>query len=543
MAIITICGILIQSLLFTTGETAYELYSIGLQREMAGDIVTAIDFYREALAKDPHEADIYISLANAFYQIRQFDQGIAVARAGLNVAPLDPNLLEIVAIGYLGKGDLPRAIKAYHDLQTQSPERIEHYQTLSILYEGIHDLKTAQRILLDIPDALKTADTYVQLGLLAGKNKDHGTAIEYYRKGLALDSLNSTVLVGLGTGFDIINVKDSAICYYERSLSDDTLLATVGRRLVDLYADIDAYPELIAIAHRILALDPEDGHVRRSLGFALYKTGSLNAAIQEFMLASRIHPDDAYSRFYIGRIYLENRDYKKAMAEITEALLINPDFIELWVYLGFIAIDTRDYDLARSAFHEAAYRGGDLVQLYYLLGVTHEMQGNETEAHRYYRKVLTVDPHDIPSLDALAHLLERVGLKNDAFRVFTKIIELDTTNATALNYVGYTLAEKNDSLEYALSLIDRALRSDSHNAYFLDSRGWVFYKMGRFEDALFELQRASDITDDAVILEHLGDAYLQLYEPDRARAAYRKALDMAPNNKTLQQKLKKLEHN
>jgi tetratricopeptide (TPR) repeat protein len=542
MAIITICSILTQALFFSTSETAYELYSIGLQNEMNGDINTAIEYYKEALEKDPHEPDIYVSLANAFYQVRRFNQGIAVARAGLNVAPLDLDLLEIVAIGYLGKGDLTSAIKAYRDLREQSPECIEHYQSLSILYESIQDLKTAQRVLLDIPDTLKTADTYVRLGLLAGKDNDHGVAIGYYRKGFALDSLNSTVLVGLGTGFDIINVKDSAIYYYERSLFDDTLLATVGRRLVDLYADVDAYPKLITIADKILRLDPEDGYVRRSLGFALYKTGSLDAALQEFMLASRMHPDDVYSRFYIGRIYLENRKYKNALAEISEALAINPDFIELWVYLGFIAIDTRDYDLARSAFHEAAHRGGDLVQIFYLLGVIHEMQGNETEAYRYYGKALTTAPDDIPSLDALAHLLERVNRKEDAFRVFTKIIELDSTNATAMNYVGYTLAERNDSLEYALQLINRALVLDDHNAFFIDSRGWVFYKMGRYEDALFELQRAADITDDAVILEHLGDAYMQLSEQNKARAAYLRALDMTPDNKILQQKLKKLEH-
>ncbi|MBN2620353.1 tetratricopeptide repeat protein [candidate division WOR-3 bacterium] len=542
MAIITVCGILIQSLIFSSGETAYELYSIGLQNEMAGNIVTAIEYYKEALKKDPYEPDIYVSLANAFYQVRQFDQGIAIGRAGLNVAPLDLNLLEIIAIGYLGKGDLMRAIKAYRDLQDQCPECIEHYETLSILYESIKDLKTAQQVLLDIPDTLKIADTYVQLGLLAGKAKDHGTAIGYYRKGFALDALNSTVLVGLGTGFDIINVKDSAIYYYERSLFDDTLLSTVGRRLVDLYADVDAYPELIAIAHKILSLDPEDGYVRRSLGFALYKTGSLDSALQEFMLASRMHPDDVYSRFYIGRIYLENRKCKNALTEISEALAINPDFIELWVYLGFVAIDTRDYDLARTAFHEAAHRGGDLIQLYYLLGVTHEMQGNETEAHRYYRKALTEAPEDIPSLDALAHLLERVDRKEDAFRIFTRIIELDSTNATAMNYVGYMLAERSDSLEYALELIDRALQLDAHNAFFIDSRGWVFFKMGRYEDALFELQRAADITDDAVILEHLGDAYMQLSQKEKARTAYLRALNMAPDSRTLQQKLEKLKH-
>jgi tetratricopeptide (TPR) repeat protein len=540
MAIIAVCGILIQSLCTATDGSAYELYSLGLQYEMEGDLITAIQYYQKALIQDPREPDIYVSLANAFYQIGRFDEGIALARAGLNISPRNEHLLEIIAIGYLGKGDLKRAIKAYDELRKVSPDRIEHYESLSILYEGIQDLDAAQRILLSIPDTLKTPDTYIQLGLLAGKDSEHPRAVDYYRIAYAQDSLNTTALVGLGTGFDILNVKDSAIYYYELSLFEDTLLMTVGRRLVDLYTDVDQYDKVIPIARRILTNDPGDGYTRRSLGYAYYKRGSFDPALQEFMLASRMDPEDVYSRFYMGRIYLENRQYKMALHEITDALRVNPDFIELWIYLGFIAIDTQEFELAKKAFQEAAYRGGDILQIFYLLGVTHEMAGDEKGAYRYYQKAYGVEPTDVPTLDALANLAARIGKEEDAFRFFECIVAIDTMNATAMNYVGYTLADRNEQLDYALELIERALSIDTHNAYFIDSRAWVFYRMGRYEDARHDLERAIDITEDAVILEHLGDVYMALDEPLKAVDAFERASQLDPENKILRKKINQL---
>jgi len=114
---------------------------------------------------------------------------------------------------------------------------------------------------------------------------------------------------------------------------------------------------------------------------------------------------------------------------------------------------------------------------------------------------------------------------------------MDSLNAVALNYVGYTYAERNDSLEYALQLVNRALDIDKDNGYYIDSRGWIFYMMARYEDALHELKRASEIVEDAVIYEHLGDVYRQLNDGIKAREAYEKALELDPSNDALMEKL------
>ncbi len=541
MAIVSICRILSTLLLLTNSESAYELFSIGNNLELEGNITEAVKYYEKVLEIAPETPEIYNTLANALFKLRRFDRGIAVAKQGLALFPEDITIYNTIAIGNIGKNDLRMAIKYYEQALLLAPDNIDIFNSLSILYEGIQDFNSASKILLSIPDTLKTPQTYVRLGTIAGKVNDHHGAIEYYRKGYAMDTTDMIALIGVGTGYDLLNVKDSAIYYYEQTLKDDSLVLTVGKRLVDLYSDVDDFARLIAMANTVLEFDHFDGHVRRSLGYAFYKTGKLDQALDEFLIASRLDPGDTYSRFYTGKIYLDKGDYKTAMHEIEQALAINPDFIELWVYLGFIAIDLKDFKTAEYAFTQAAYHNGDLVQVYYLLGVCAEMQGNITRAYFHYHKALVMDKDNLSSLDALANLCERIGKKNETFGIFNRIIEIDTTNATALNYVGYTYAEKNERLEYALQLIDKALLIDPGNAYYIDSRGWVYYQMGEYEKALIDLERATSIVEDAVILEHLGDVYMKLEKPKKARQAYEKALKYEPDSKGLKIKIEFLE--
>ncbi|MGB3478893.1 MAG: tetratricopeptide repeat protein [bacterium] len=540
MVIVDICRVLVSVILLTNAETAYELFSIGNNLELQGNVVEAITYYERVMELAPETPEIYTTLANALYKLGKFDRGIAIAKQGLAFFPEELTIYNTLAIGNIGKRDLRGAIKYYEQALNLAPENIDIYNSLSILYEGIQDLKTATDILLVMPDTLKTPDTYVRLGSIAGKTNDHTRAIEYYRQGYSLDTTDITALIGVGTGFDMLNVKDSAIYYYKRTLKHDSLVLTVGKRLIDLYSDTDQYDALIQMAHTVLKLDHFDSHIRRSLGYAFYKTGKLDQALDEFLIASRLDPQDTYSRFYTGKIHLDKGNYKIALEEIASALEINPDFIELWVYLGFIAIDLKDFNTAEYAFTEAGYHGADLTQVYYLLGISAEMQGKTTQAYFQYHKALKKDPANLSTLQALANLCERVDKEKEAFEIFEKIIEIDTTNAMALNYVGYTYAEKNERLEHALGLINRALLIDPNNAYYIDSRAWVFYQMEKYEDALKELKRALDIVEDRVILEHLGDVYMKLEEPEKARAAYKKALECDAKNKNLRTKLKDL---
>jgi tetratricopeptide (TPR) repeat protein len=537
MAFFVVIRVLTSIVLLSQGESAYELFSIGCQLELEGDVKQAIHYYKEALAQDPDADQVYLALANAMYKIDRFDQGIKMAERALDTSFDTTKIYYTIASGYIGKKDFQGAVYYYERILVRDSVNIDTYTSLSMLYEGLGDLEKARAVMNEVPDSMKTVDVHVRLGTLAGKMNDHRSALEYYREAYLSDSSDIPALIGIGTAFDIVNVKDSAIVYYERAFSIDTLQTSVGRRLIELYTDTDRYVKLIRLASMLLARDYNDTNTRRNLGFALYKMGRSYQALEQFMIASRIDPNDTYSRFYTAKIYLDAAQYQRARDEIERALIVAPDFIELWVYLGFIGIDTRDFETAEYALTEAAHRGGDVVQLYYLFGAVAEMQEHFQDAYFYYYKALREDRENVAALEALANLCEIIDRKDEAFVHFSRIIAIDTANAAALNYVGYTYAEKNDSLDFALELIERALMLDEDNAYFIDSRGWVYYQMGMYEKAREDLERAARIVDDAVILEHLGDVHMKLDNAGHALEMYQRALEQDPDNKLLKKKL------
>jgi tetratricopeptide (TPR) repeat protein len=540
MAFITIWRILATCLIISQAETPYELYSIGAQYELDGNVFKAIEYYERARMLGPESPEIFIALANAYYKIRQFDAGIAVAQQGTQLFQEDIDLLITGAVGYIGKGDLQSAIPYYKRARELKPDNIDTYFGLSVLYEGIGALDTASQILENMPDTLKSADVYVRLGTLAGKEDNHTTAINLYQKAYSMDTTNIPALLGIGTAYDLQRNPDSSIYYYEKALQDDSLLTTVGKRLIELYGDVEDYQKLAAMARRILSIDYTDGYIRRNLGYALYQIGMLEPALMEFLISAGLEADDSYSRFHAGRIYLEMGEHDAALDEIEKAIDIDPDFVELWVYLGFVAIETQDFETAEFAFTEAAYRGADVVQVYYLLGVISEMQEHFEPAYFYYHKSLKEDAENLATLEALAHLCDRIERKGEAVATFEKIIRADSINATALNYVGYWYADRDEKLDYALELIERAIEQEPDNGYFIDSRGWVFYRMERYDEALKDLERASELVDDAVIFEHMGDVYLEFDDIEKARVAYEKGLEIEPENRIIRGKLEKL---
>ncbi len=105
--------------------------------------------------------------------------------------------------------------------------------------------------------------------------------------------------------------------------------------------------------------------------------------------------------------------------------------------------------------------------------------------------------------------LERLQRFDEAEVVFLAILEADPGDANAANYLGYLWADREVRLPEALELINRAVELDPENPAYLDSLGWVHYRLGSTEEAEFWLRRAIEFNDgDGTLLAHLGEVLL-----------------------------------
>lgn len=120
-------------------------------------------------------------------------------------------------------------------------------------------------------------------------------------------------------------------------------------------------------------------------------------------------------------------------------------------------------------------------------------------------------------------------------------ITFDPNDADVLNFLGYHLADENKKLPEAKDLVERALQIDPENGFYLDSLGWVYYRMGRGEEAVQYIRSAirSMNTDDAILRDHLGDAYLLAGDTAAAMKEWQRALRLDPKIEGVDAKIKK----
>lgn len=170
-----------------------------------------------------------------------------------------------------------------------------------------------------------------------------------------------------------------------------------------------------------------------------------------------------------------------------------------------------------------------------LLGRAHQFRREFADALRVYEETERLaaaqeNPEQWIDADFLfdkASVLERLGRIEESKALFAMVIEKDPNHPPALNYLAYMWAERGMELEKALEYVQRALDQDPDNGAYIDTRGWIYFQMERYEEAYVDLKRASELEpEESVIAEHMGDVLLKLERPVEAVGFYRIALEL-----------------
>jgi len=184
--------------------------------------------------------------------------------------------------------------------------------------------------------------------------------------------------------------------------------------------------------------------------------------------------------------------------------------------------------------------------------ITYSLAATLAQARQYpqalvaFEETLREAPASKPSLpDASFYLAygmaaEQAGELERSATLLRKSIALaPKDSAQASNYLGYMWAERGIHLLEAGELIQRAVAMEPKNGAYLDSLGWYFYKVADYPQAIGNLLKAiAQLPEgDAVVYEHLGDAYAASGASAKAMEAWKKALALDPNNKPLAGKI------
>ena len=138
---------------------------------------------------------------------------------------------------------------------------------------------------------------------------------------------------------------------------------------------------------------------------------------------------------------------------------------------------------------------------------------------------------DTAVLFSLGAAYERTGAFDKAVETFQRLLEAEPGHSPSLNYLGYMWTERGENLEQSLEMIQQAVAADPDNGAYVDSLGWVYYQLEKYEEARPHLEWAARLSpDDSTVHEHLGDLYVALGDIAKARKAYRRSLELRPDS-------------
>ena len=256
-----------------------------------------------------------------------------------------------------------------------------------------------------------------------------------------------------------------------------------------------------------------------------------SAAVER--MRTLLGPRDATADLYAVELLRRQGKKKEALEAAGAARLRHPDDARLLTKEATLLAEAGRVAEAVSLFTPRLKGGPEDYDQYLLLASVLMDAGRGREAAEAMRKALDVVPADREDLRTQALLIlssaqERAGDTKASEESLRQVLAKDPENPIALNNLGYFLTERNERLDEAAGLIQRAVKVEPTNPSYLDSLGWVYFKLGKLEEAERYLRDAvRRKPGSAVIQEHLGDLLQRLGQLEEARAAWRKALSLS----------------
>ena len=501
-----------------------------------GDFETAVAYYVQAAEASD---DPLIAERATHISVYAGDYGAALrgARRWAALAPTDLEAQQFAAMLSIRAGDPDAALpylESVLDLTSDDPS--EGFAVVSQLLarEGQPEL-AAQAMALLVEQYPDVASGHLGLAVLSLSAEDFDTALVEAERALELDPdlieariSRARALMGMGRADDALASVEQMLAemprHHELRLTYARMLLSQGR-----------YDAALAQFERVAEARPGDGDLLFTIGLLSIEAERYDAAesyLKRSLQAGR-HVNEAH--YYLGRIAEQQGDPKQGIAWYVKVADGEHHFdaqTRIGVLLGRLGYPDKAREHLEAVRERFPARDAQ-VQLYLVEAQVLSEARRYDEAMTLYNDALLLYPADPDLLYSRALMAEKVDRLDILEQDLKAILERDPDNATALNALGYTLADRTERYEEALDYVRRALEQRPDDPAVIDSMGWVQFRLGNLEESEEYLRRAYDRFPDPEVAAHLVEVLWVQGKRDEARTLFDKAIDAAPDSEPL----------
>lgn len=285
---------------------------------------------------------------------------------------------------------------------------------------------------------------------------------------------------------------------------------------------------------------PDNGDLLFSLALINRETGNTTEAraYLEQMINQNLRADEAH--YYLGRILEDEGELKVAVSHYMQ-VEDGRDFLNANSRIGKILLATQREDQNHAYLNELRRKYPQRKEQLYGLEVEMLTRAGELDSAM---NVLNMALREMPESTTLRYTRSMLGEQQNDLALMEQdlreIIHRDPENATALNALGYTLANRTERYSEAFSLISRAMALQPEEPAILDSMGWVLYRQGKYTEAVEYLSRAYAKFPDPEVAAHLGEVLWVSGDTKTALAVLQGAAMRDPDHKVLVKTMERL---
>lgn len=489
-------------------------FATGLAFQMDGKANEAMDAFAKSADLDPTNLVLVEQVIPYLLSLKQNDKAIDILQRALEVYPERESIQSLLGMSYIAGRKLDEALELNLSLLKKNPDSISALRSVLAIYfqNGQED-----EIAALMEDVLE---------------KEPRNPIADLQLAEMLFGYSRT---GQGNRSAVSDWLAQVLDYLEAS----ELSSTQNRaRLAQLLEENGRVEKAISIYEQIIDASDLPPQVRTRLAL-LYLQSGISQKAKE--LADEIMEKEPFNPFgyrVAGYIEQDKQNFDKAAEYFEESIKKAPKFEPSYFDLLTAYFNAQKDEQARKVIGMINDKFKPSFQLHYYEGLLDYRKEDFPNALKSYEKALVIAKKSDPS--RLTHFFyfqlgiayERVKNFDKCEVYFRKAIELRPDFAEAMNYLGYTWAENNIKLEEALKLIEQAVALDPSNAAYLDSLGWVYFKLDKLNKALRYQLKAIEFVEkpDPIMFEHLGDMYMHINKVEKARKAYEKSLEIDEND-------------